>query len=474
MKYLPRAFRPATLSMTFAAALLLHVQADAQNAPSAEDLRALRFYIENNDEAAVKAETRQLKLKFPNWTPPSNLADLSQIEPTTEISDIYTLISRGDIDGARKLVQQVSEKYPTWKVPAEMQNQLDLAESQAKFDRAISAEDTAAAINIASRSPELMSCNRINNIWQLAKLQVSNDNASGALAAYRQIVGTCTNTPDIIATIEKAEKVTTNQQLIGLVDLARQRFPSQATTLRGLQERLLKGRGTQATSPKAAGAEAKPSSPAKLTTPKPATRVTTATAPKRTRLPLHGDRRLNATRAAAKAGNNHACLANSANPRSIDIAYERAWCAYNLERPLEAMAYFLAASQSGLSGDAIRDAKFGLALSYLKLDMTEEAARIAAQTSYTPSQRRQVEAIILNQRGIQAYDRKEYQHAIDYFDALEEMENGLSRDLALLRGYAYLNIGDTTAARKQFETLNDVLSTTDTRKALRILYSQVP
>ena len=40
------------------------------------------------------------------------------------------------------------------------------------------------------------------------------------------------------------------------------------------------------------------------------------------------------------------------------------------------------------------------ALSYLKRSMTEEASRVAAATDFTESQRKDVESIILDQRGI--------------------------------------------------------------------------
>ncbi len=455
-----------TLAATLAVSLLFSSPVSAQNGPGTDDLRALRFYIEQNEQAAVQAEIQRLQSEFPGWTPPANLSDLLRTGPTTEIADIYARLARGDVEGARRLLQQTSASYPSWEVPADLRNQIALADGQVAFDRAVNARDAAEAVRVASKTPSLLRCDRINNTWSLAELQASNGNSSGALAAYRQIVNTCNTVPDIISTIEKAEAVADTPQLTSLVETAKARFLTEANTFETLEQRLLSGRGettqqpaatarinspTPVTpAPKARSPKSPvPQAPPRNTAPRaaPSTADTGSGTPSLSRLPARGDGRLGATRAAAQIDNYRACLANSEQPRSIDIAYERAWCAYNLERPLEAMAYFDATSRSSLSGEVKRDARFGLALSYLKLNMTEDAARLAAATNYTDTQRREIEAIILNQRAVQAYQLKEYQKAVNYLDALEKLTNGLPRDLALLRGYAYLNLKNYSAAR---------------------------
>ncbi|MCB1347067.1 MAG: hypothetical protein KDK09_17895, partial [Rhodobacteraceae bacterium] len=93
-----------------------------------------------------------------------------------------------------------------------------------------------------------------------------------------------------------------------------------------------------------------------------------------------GDSRIARVRAAKERGDWAGCLAASANPRSLDVMYERSWCAYNLDRSGEALAGFTAAAQSGaaLGGTVPRDARFGMILSYLNMNMTEEGARLAA------------------------------------------------------------------------------------------------
>ncbi len=133
---------------------------------------------------------------------------------------------------------------------------------------------------------------------------------------------------------------------------------------------------------------------------------------------------------------------------------------------MEALAAFKSA-EGKLGAAERRDARFGMALSYLKLNMTEEASRIAATTGLTHQQRVETELIILNQRGVLAYKQKQFTKAIAYFDALEQMKGTLPRDLAILRGYAYLNAGNKPKARAIFQALHNQLATAETMAALQ-------
>ena len=474
----------ALLAATCVAALIAGSgPAAAQSAPTAEDLRALRFYIQQNEATAIQAEIRRLQTQFVGWAPPSDLNDLliAQSGPTSEIADIYARIARGDIEGMRRTLQRTKARYPGWQVPGDLAAAIELAEAQEAFDRAINTRDGVTAAKIGAQTPALFRCDRINNAWNLAALHSAAGNPARALATYRQVVTACTVIPDLVSTIEKAETVTSDAELIGLIDIAKQRFPNHAATFDALGKRLLAGRGRGVATAPAAAPRQTPTAaaaPRQATIPTPSTTAivappppTTTTAvvpppPALASLPRSGDGRLGQTRSAAASGAFRDCLARSARPRSLDIAYERAWCAYNLERPLESLALFSATAEAGLGGTVRRDARFGMALSLLKRNMTDDAARIAAATDLTDQQRREVEVIILDQRGVQAYEAGDFQGAVDYFNALEEAQGGLRRDLAMLRGYAFLRLGEREKARAQFQQLHDVLATAETRTAL--------
>jgi cellulose synthase operon protein C len=490
MKMYRTSLRLALFAGLMAAGLSASGPALAQDAPSTEDLRALRFYIEQNETTAVSAEIRRLQNEFPSWTPPDDLSALLKTGPTTEVADMYSRMSRGDIAGARRILEQTQAKYPSWQVPSDLTQQLDLSEAQTVFDRAVAARDVNTAIQTVTATPSLLRCDRINNTWNLASLQAGTGNKAGAYVAYRQIVNTCNEIPDLISTIEKSEAVTTDDQLESLLDAAKARFVTQSATFDALGNRLLAGRGIVQD----------PTAPARITTPtrtpvaEPKPGAAPAPAPRaasnapaaaavarssgsqrtarvQTTLPRTGDGRLSRTISAARSGNFRECAAQSARPRSLDIAYERAWCVYNLERPLEALAYFNLAANAGISAGVTRDARFGMTLAMLKRNMTEEASRIAASTDLTMEQRREVEATILNQRGVQSYAKDDYVATINYFNALEAISGPLPRDLAIIRGYAYLNKGDNLKARSIFEKLHNDLATDETRAAITSTYN---
>ncbi|WP_415234142.1 hypothetical protein [Pseudorhodobacter sp.] len=478
MKQIFTLSRPKALAVLLVGALCLNGAAFAQSMPGNEDLRALRFYVENKEAGAIDAEVRRLQAEFPGWTPPADLTSLLITQPTKEVADIYARLARGDIEGVRRVLQTTKARFPSWQVPTDLARQIELIEAQAAFDRAVNTRNAAEAVRIGKRVPELFRCDRINNAWNLAELQTASGDPSRALAAYTQTVRTCTAIPDVVATIEKAEAVTSDAQLTALTDLAKQRFPAHATTFNGLNQRLLAGRGSGRVAPvaevaaKSAPVAAPPKTAPKVPAenipeqPAPQQRVASNAAPALASLPHSGDSRLGRARAAKEAGRFGDCLAVSARPGSLDLAYERAWCAYNYDRPLESIAYFSAAAQAGLGGTVTRDALFGLTLSLLKRGMTEDAAQTAARTNLTTDQRREVEIIILDQRGVASYQAKDYAASIDYFDALEQLQGTLRRDLAIMRGYAYLNLGDRARARAQFEALHSALATAETSKAL--------
>ncbi|WP_203531323.1 hypothetical protein [Pseudoroseicyclus tamaricis] len=483
-------------------------------APGPDDLRALRYYIEQDETAAITAEIRRLQIDYPGWTPPEDLDSLLITGPSTEVDQIYARIAAGDVEGARRLIATTQGAFPNWEPPADMTQLLELASAQESFDTAVSSQNLTRALEIAVDTPQLLSCNRINNTWELAALQARSGNDAAALAAYRQIVQSCSGSSEIVSTIEKANAVSSADEIQALVSTAQTRLPALSSTLETLEARLLAGRGItpsgdtaeapeededepapaaapaqtqsapqQAAAPAPAPAPApepapaparRPASASPSAAPAPAPAASPSTVPlgmassqsPYAQLPRSGDGRINAVRAAAQAENYRQCAFSSTQPRSLDVAYERAWCVYNLDRPLESLALFTAAADGRLGAVVLRDARYGMALSMLELEMTDAASQVAARTDFTAPQRRTIETIILDQRGVRAYEQGDYRQSIIYFNELERIEGSLRRDLELLRGYAMLNSGDQRGAINVFLRLNDELSTPETRQAL--------
>lgn len=425
--------------------------------PGPADLQALGFYIQQDDQASAAAELRRLRTEFPGWVPSDN-ADMTAAPtlpyPTEQVDTIYRQIAAGQLAEARATLDATKAGFAAWQPPEDMLGLLALAEGQVRLDAALAAADVTSALQIASATPDLLRCDRINNAWRIAQLQETGPDTQSATATYRAIIGACVVFDDIISTLEKSATAASDTDLVALFDTALSRFPANQATLASLQTRLMEGRGTVTVA--VADATAPTPTPAKI---RPRSRSSVVPVQRATPQPQPQP-------APATGSSTQGCQAVMSGSVSAARLAERGWCAYNLERPMEAIAAFSSA-EAKLSGTQRRDARFGLALSYLKLNMTEKAAGIAASTQLTPKQRVDTESIILDQRGVLAYQKKEYRKAIGYFNALEQISGRLRRDLALLRGYAYLNSGDRSTARELFLVMHNQLATDESRAAMR-------
>lgn len=476
------------------ALLIPALPVSAQNpSPTGRDLVALIAYYDQSDQRSLNAELARLQAKFPGWTPPSDIGRLRNRSPSSEIDLIFRQIAAGQLQAARASIATTKEQFPEWTPQADMIQLLETAEGQERLDAALMAGNSTEAIRVAATTPALLRCDRVNNAWRIAEVQGRTGDVPGAVRTYQAIIGACTNYPEIVATIEKADGIATFEDVSMLIDQAADRFEQQGKALAELKLRLALGRGLQVQGPDlpangmkrpkarpgTMGAEPEPNRVTQVAAPAPtraapapaaprATRSASAPAPAPAPRSGGGGRVGGDLQSAAASGNWSRCVQLAANSTVPAVVAQRGWCAYNLNRPMEALAAFKSASGS-LRGTDQRDARFGMALSYLKMNMTEEAAQIAASTSLTRQQRVETESIILDQRGVAAYQRREFARSIEYFNAIEKISGGLRRDLAMLRAYAYLHVGAKDQAKQKFQILNDQLSTRETRKALNDL-----
>ncbi|MBV0892867.1 tetratricopeptide repeat protein [Paracoccus sp. Z118] len=463
----------AALAFVLAGALPASAQ---QSAPAADELLALNFYVQQQDTKAVEAELLRLQLKYPQWTPPQDLSRIGVTAPSAEIDAFYRQVAEGRFDQARETLAKARQDYPDWNPPAEMPDLLEIAEGQVLLDAALEEENLANALQIAGNVPGLLRCDRINNAWRLAEAQQAGGSDGDALGTYRAVLTACINEPDLVATLEKADEVASETELRSLFAQVMSRFPEQEERYSEVLQRLLAGRGSGEPSVTSDSTGAERPVPRSATAPRSTARPApeapaaaaqaTASQPPRTTSSRAQQPGASSVDALAAAGDWSGCMQRSAGSTVATVIYQRGWCAFNLERPMEAISAFRTALAGRLDPTQRRDAAFGMALAYLKMNMPEEAARISAGTDFTRSQRVDIERQILDQRGVLAYRNKQYKQAIQYFDALEQVAGGIRRDLAILRAYAYLNSGNQSRARAEFLRLNNEISTRESRAGL--------
>ena len=452
-------------NLAFAAAMLACCPAlpvAAQSAPPAEELLALNLYVQQGDEAAAQAELQRLRLKYPQWAPPSDLGSLAQSDsvPQAQIDQFYRQIAAGRVDEARETLARARRDNPGWVPAPDMAAQLETAEGQRALDSALTGGDVVAARGVAARTPGLLQCDRINNAWRIAEGQAASGAKADALATYRAVLGACTAPGDLVSTLQKANAVASEAELRSLAAQISGRFPAEAGRFDAALQQLLAGRGA-ATAPAAARAATAG------TTSAPAGKVANGKPAPRAASPRSSRPEADAVPRARRGESPAQCAARTAGARAPGTVLERAWCVYNLDRTMDAMADFKAALTGRLSAQQRRDAQYGLALSYLKLGMSEPASQIAATADFDRRQRVDIERQILDQRGVAAYKARRFREAVSYFDAIEQITGSLRRDLGILRAYAYLNAGNQPRALAEFRRLNNELSTAETRRGLR-------
>jgi hypothetical protein len=427
-----------------------------------DDLRALRYYLEQDDSASVQAELRRLRIAFPDWQPPSDLNQILAAPPARSSVDegaIWRQIERRDYSAARQLIEQGRQSGTGWTPPADMLRVLETNAAQDEFDSAVSRRSAGEAIAIARRTPSLLTCERINNAWLLADMYVLANQQSAAIATYRNTLQSCQSYAQMQTTLEKSSAIASNAELRDMFGVARQLNPAAKPQLDQLEARLLGG-------PASARQQARPPAPPASQSPATPPQASAPAAPGA--LPVRGDGRIAQVRRLKEQEQYASCLASSTAPRSLDVLYERSWCAFSHDRPTEALVGFQAAARAGdrLGPNVRRDAHYGLALAYLSMNMTEQAAHIASQVRLSESQHKELEGIILDQRGVRAYRAGDYRQSIGYFNALEQLNGVLRRDLAILRAYALLNSGQRQQARSEFERLHSQLATAETREGI--------
>ncbi len=265
--------------------------AHAQTA-SFEDLRALRFYIQQDDSTATQAELRRLRLAFPDWRPPSDLRELLAAPSVASVDEgaIWRQIERRDYATARQLIDQGRAAQAGWTPPSEMLRVLETNEAQDGFDAAVAARNAPRAIETARRAPQLMSCERINNAWLLADMYVLAGQKPAALTTYRNTLQSCTSLAQMQPTLEKSSAVSSPAQLRESFALARRYNPGAQAQLDALERSLLGGGAT----PAAAPAPATPAAPRQAAASPQATPAPSGPPPvtPASALPLRGDGRL--------------------------------------------------------------------------------------------------------------------------------------------------------------------------------------
>lgn len=168
-----------------------------------------------------------------------------------------------------------------------------------------------------------------------------------------------------------------------------------------------------------------------------------------------------ARQASAPASQGRGCSA-STDPSGMapSSALALGWCLMELNRPLEAARAFDVALRS--DGATARDAAYGQSLAYLRAGLVDEAAVAATAAPMNSQRSSELQASILAERALGAFERRRYAEALMALDQRARIA-AERNDLMVLRGYAYLNLYRTSDAKRVFEAV----AGTGSREGLR-------
>ena len=170
--------------------------------------------------------------------------------------------------------------------------------------------------------------------------------------------------------------------------------------------------------------------------------------------------------AAHKAGDFARCLSlldkRARKGRlSAQDSLMRGWCLLDAKRPREAAVAFEAARSS--RGRIAGDADYGLSIANLRAGGTRAAATVVA--TLDPARQATLGIAVLTQRAAKAFDTGAYRQTIALLDE-RRAQTPETRDLMLLRGWAFYHLRRYHDARAIFAAVDRSLSSADSRRAL--------
>ncbi|MBK1795971.1 cellulose synthase [Devosia sp. WQ 349] len=168
------------------------------------DETALRYFAQQGDTERMNREIERLRALYPNWEPPAD--PLAQdFSPDRDILRMWELFNAGDYAGTRAAIVARQATDPSFVPTPDLLKELNLAEAQLKLRNASDVGEHQTVITLAANTPELLTCERIDNLWRLADAFVATDADDRAIDAYKYILTNCTSAEERLSTIQKAK-----------------------------------------------------------------------------------------------------------------------------------------------------------------------------------------------------------------------------------------------------------------------------
>jgi len=187
------------------------------------DESALRYFASQGDTRRVNAEIARLRALYPNWTPPSDLSQLSgaAAAPDPLIERLWNLYREDRIAEVRAAITERQTSDPNWKPPEELVTALDMVEARRRLTNASDTGQWRTVLQVATETPGLLTCTNVDVMWRVAEAFARTDQPDRTRDAYTYLLQNCANPGERLATLQKALTLLPEPQVTALLQFER-------------------------------------------------------------------------------------------------------------------------------------------------------------------------------------------------------------------------------------------------------------
>ena len=188
------------------------------------DESALRYFASQGDTRRVNAEIARLRALYPNWTPPSDLSQLSgaaAAAPDPLIERLWNLYREDRIAEVRAAIAERQSSDPNWKAPEELVTALETVEARRRLTNASDTGQWRTVLQVATEAPSLLTCVNVDVLWRVAEAFARTDQPNRTRDLYTYLLQNCANPGERLATLQKALTLLPEQQMTALLQFER-------------------------------------------------------------------------------------------------------------------------------------------------------------------------------------------------------------------------------------------------------------
>ncbi|MBM6583168.1 tetratricopeptide repeat protein [Microvirga sp. BT689] len=188
------------------------------------DESALRYFASQGDTRRVNAEIARLRALYPNWTPPSDLSQLSgaaAAPPDPIVERLWNLYREDRIAEVRAAIAERQGSDPNWKPPEELVTALETVEARRRLLNASDTGQWRTVLSVATESPNLLTCTNVDVLWRVAEAFARTDQPGRTRDVYTYLLTNCSNPAERLATLQKALTLLPEQQVADLLQFER-------------------------------------------------------------------------------------------------------------------------------------------------------------------------------------------------------------------------------------------------------------